>query len=102
MSGDAAAASEEWMEFTAEIGARLKAARLAKGLSQEKAAREINIATFTYQKMEKGLARPGAPLNPRLTTLLSLCRALDLALDELIPEQWPKQIPSVERGPQST
>jgi len=98
MSEDAA--GEEWRKFTAEIGARLKAARLRKGVSQEKAAREINIATFTYQKMEKGLARPGAPLNPRLTTLLSLCRALDLRLDELIPDKWPDHIPSVERGPQ--
>lgn len=87
-----------WDEFAVDIGARIKAARLAKGMSQEKVARAANIATFKYQKLEKGVARPGAALNPRLTTLVSLCRALDVTIDDLIPTKWPAEIPSVERG----
>ncbi|RLV54528.1 XRE family transcriptional regulator [Aeromicrobium phragmitis] len=87
-----------WNEFAVTVGQRLLAARKEKGISQEKLARIANIATFTYQKLEKGIARPGAPLNPRLTTLIALCKALDLRVEDLLAGPWPDEIPSVERA----
>ncbi|WP_293782379.1 helix-turn-helix domain-containing protein [uncultured Aeromicrobium sp.] len=87
-----------WEEFAVTIGQRLRDARNEKGISQEKLARLANIATFTYQKLEKGIARPGAPLNPRLTTLIALCKALDLRVEDLLAGPWPEEIPSVERA----
>lgn len=47
------------------------------------------IASYTYQKFEKGEARPGSPMNPRLTTLLALCQALDVSVAELLPDRVP-------------
>lgn len=88
-----------WREFGAIIGQRLHTARKAKRYSQQQVASRANIAAFTYQKLEKGQARAGVALNPRLSTLVALCRALDLSLDELIPEEWPRQVPTVERKP---
>lgn len=88
-----------WDEFAKTVGQRLREKRLAQGLSQQKVATRAELATFTYQKLEKGLARPGAALNPRLTTLISLCKALDLSVAELLAGPWPEEIPSVERRP---
>lgn len=76
--------SEEWLAFAREVGLRLQRARQARGLSQERVAHLAGIAGFTYQKFEKGESRPGAPLNPRLSTLVSLCRVLGLSLAELL------------------
>lgn len=75
--------------FAATVGQRLHAARVAKGLSQEKVAHLAGIAGFTYQKFEKGESRPGTPMNPRLTTLIALCQVLDLPLEELLEGPWP-------------
>jgi DNA-binding XRE family transcriptional regulator len=78
-----------WPEFGREIGIRLQRARERAGLSQERTAHLAGIASYTYQKFEKGESRPGAPLNPRLSTLLALCRVLDLRLEDLVPEPAP-------------
>jgi transcriptional regulator with XRE-family HTH domain len=68
---------------------RLQRARERRGLSQERTAHLAGIASYTYQKLEKGESRPGSPLNPRLTTLLALCQVLDIPLVELVPEPTP-------------
>jgi transcriptional regulator with XRE-family HTH domain len=78
-----------WEEFGREIGVRLQRARERKGLSQERAAHLAGIAGYTYQKFEKGESRPGAPLNPRLSTLLALCQVLGLTLQDLVPDPAP-------------
>jgi transcriptional regulator with XRE-family HTH domain len=82
-----------WDEFGREIGVRLQRARERKGLSQERTAHLAGIAGYTYQKFEKGESRPGTPLNPRLSTLLSLCEVLDLHLEDLVPEPGPVTLP---------
>jgi transcriptional regulator with XRE-family HTH domain len=79
-----------WDAFGREIGVRLQRARERKGLSQERTAHLAGIAAYTYQKFEKGESRPGAPMNPRLVTLLALCEVLDLSLQDLIPEPAPR------------
>jgi len=78
-----------WEEFGRDIGIRLQRARERAGLSQERTAHLAGIAGYTYQKFEKGESRPGAPLNPTLATLLSLCRVLDVTLQDLIPDPPP-------------
>lgn len=75
--------------FAAVVGQRLQAARIAKGLSQERVAHLAGIAGFTYQKFEKGESRPGTPMNPRLATLIALCQVLDLSLEDLLAGPWP-------------
>ena len=78
-----------WEEFGREIGVRLQRARELRGLSQERTAHLAGIASYTYQKFEKGESRPGSPLNPRLSTLLALCRVLELRLEDLVPDPPP-------------
>jgi transcriptional regulator with XRE-family HTH domain len=78
-----------WDEFGREIGLRLQRARESRGLSQERTAHLAGIAAYTYQKFEKGESRPGAPLNPRLSTLVALCQVLQLSLEDLIPDPAP-------------
>ena len=78
-----------WEEFGREIGVRLQRARERRGLSQERTAHLAGIASYTYQKFEKGESRPGSPLNPRLSTLLALCRVLELRLEDLLPDPPP-------------
>jgi len=79
-----------WDAFGREIGVRLQRARERKGLSQERTAHLAGIAAYTYQKFEKGESRPGAPLNPRLSTLVALCQVLDLRLQDLVPDPAPQ------------
>ena len=78
-----------WEEFGREIGVRLQRARELHGLSQERTAHLAGIASYTYQKFEKGESRPGSPLNPRLSTLLALCRVLEMRLEDLLPDPPP-------------
>ena len=78
-----------WEEYGREIGVRLQRARERHGLSQERTAHLAGIASYTYQKFEKGESRPGSPLNPRLSTLLALCRVLELRLEDLLPDPPP-------------
>ena len=78
-----------WDEFGREIGLRLQRARESRGLSQERTAHLAGIAAYTYQKFEKGESRPGAPLNPRLSTLVALCQVLDISLEDLVPDPAP-------------
>jgi transcriptional regulator with XRE-family HTH domain len=78
-----------WQEFGREIGLRLQRAREQRGLSQERTAHLAGIASYTYQKFEKGESRPGSPLNPRLSTLLALCRVLEVRLVDLVPDPAP-------------
>lgn len=78
-----------WEEFGREIGVRLQRAREKRGLSQERTAHLAGIASYTYQKLEKGESRPGSPLNPRLSTLLSLCEVLEISVVDLIPDVTP-------------
>ncbi|QLQ10286.1 MAG: helix-turn-helix transcriptional regulator [Nocardioidaceae bacterium] len=78
-----------WDDFARQLGLNLLRARQRAGLSQERLAHMAGIASYTYQKFEKGEARPGSPMNPRLTTLLALCQALDVSVAELLPDRVP-------------
>jgi len=78
-----------WEVFARDLGLNLLRARQAKGLSQERVAHAAGIASYTYQKFEKGESKPGTPMNPRLTTLVALSQVLEVPLLELLPGDLP-------------
>ncbi len=76
-------------EYARELGHNLKRAREQTGLSQERIAHAAGLASYTYQKFEKGESRPGTPMNPRLATLLALSQVLGVSLVDLLPKDPP-------------
>jgi transcriptional regulator with XRE-family HTH domain len=78
-----------WQDYAQELGNNLLRAREATGLSQERVAHAAGLASYTYQKFEKGESKPGTPMNPRLTTLIALSQVLGVALDDLLPGDVP-------------
>ncbi len=60
---------------------RMKAARAAKGLSQEQLADIIGVSRQTINAIEKG------DYNPTVKLCISICRALGVTLDELFWEE---------------
>lgn len=86
---DATGRKPTWDEYAREIALNLLSARTQRGLSQERLAQLAGISSYTYQKFEKGESRPGAPMNPRLTTLLALCQVLELKVTDVLPSIAP-------------
>jgi len=64
-----------------EVGARLAAERLARNLTQASLAEEAGVSKRTVERLESG------EVAARLSGLVRVCRALDLAdrLDALVP-----------------
>lgn len=65
--------------LTAEIGARIRAARTSRGISQECLAGEIGVTFQQIQKYERGANRVAA------STLVSIAAALGCPVAELLP-----------------
>lgn len=59
------------------IGARLRVARAAKGLTQEKLAEVIGKTEETVSNIERGKSLPS------IETVLDICTALDLEISDL-------------------
>ena len=76
-------------DFSRQMGVALQRLRLERGLSQERLAHMAGIASYTYQKFEKGESKPGTPMNPRLFTLLALAEVLEVKLEDIVPAEWP-------------
>jgi len=57
----------------------VKALRGAKGWTQEKLAREAGISYQTLIKIEHGGIK-----NPRMETLIKICKALEVSIDKII------------------
>lgn len=72
------------VELARNLGKRLKELRAERGLTQEQVAEKAGIATYTYQKYEKGMSKPGKPMNPEFFTLRSLSVALEVDLKVLL------------------
>ncbi|PVW03028.1 XRE family transcriptional regulator [Microbacterium sp. Gd 4-13] len=75
---------EEWWTFAIALGEAVTAARESIGLSAAEAAEAAGIATFTYTKLERGESNPGRPANPRLRTLRSVARVLNVPVTSLL------------------
>ncbi len=71
-------------QLSLRLGKRLRDLREERGMTQEQVAAKAGIATFTYQKFEKGESRPGSPMNPELYTLNALCKVYGIELSELL------------------
>lgn len=70
-------------QIVREIGELLRAARVARGLSQEEVAEAANLATFTYASLERGHTLPGIDINPTLDTLIRAATVLEVDLRDL-------------------
>lgn len=60
------------------LGEQVAERRRAKGIPQDKLALAVGISRVQLQNLERGLSdrAKGTPANPRLTTLVGLCREL--------------------------
>jgi transcriptional regulator with XRE-family HTH domain len=65
-------------EALARFGENVRAARLARGWTQEELAHRTGLATVQISRIERGRREV------RITTLLRLARALDATADELL------------------
>src|SRR4051794_23466896 len=76
----------------AEIGSRIRGARLARNISQGALAQEAGVARFTLQRIEEGQSSS-------TTNLIKLLRALDLleGLDALVPERVDRPVDRMRR-----
>jgi transcriptional regulator with XRE-family HTH domain len=68
----------------AGLGAKLKAAREAKGISLRGLARSVNVSPSLVSQIERGLAMPS------VGTLYAVVTTLDLGLDELFEKRRKK------------
>jgi len=65
---------------------QLRRARSAREMTQEQIAELAEISLYAYQQYERGsTTKDGPATNPRLATILSICRALDIDLTEILP-----------------
>ncbi len=71
-------------DYARRLAYKLRVLRAKRGLSQEQVAERAGIATFTYQKFEKGISSKGKPMNPRLDTLVDLASAFEIDASDLI------------------
>jgi len=71
------------------LGRQLADLREAKGLTQEELAHRVGISRNHLQLLEMGLSDRAkqTPANPRLSTLVALCRQLDATVK--IDADWP-------------
>lgn len=76
----------------AELGARLRRARLERNLSQERLAEEAGIGRVTLQRIEAGES-------PSLVNLIRVLRVLDLlgGLNALVPEPAGSPLDELQR-----
>ncbi|HUV57705.1 MAG TPA: XRE family transcriptional regulator [Acidimicrobiales bacterium] len=59
------------------VGARLRARRVARGISLRQFARDLDVSASFISQLETGKAQPS------VATLFAICAALDIATDEL-------------------
>ena len=74
-------------KITKHIATQLRAARLAKGLTQEDLAAELDMATESVSHIERGVTAPS------LKTIAAAAKVLDVRLEDLfsgIAEKQPK------------
>lgn len=81
--------SPEWAAYAEELGAGIARIREARGLSQERAAHKAGISKYTFGLLELGRSGRDIPLNPTLWTLLAVAQALEVDLQELLPDGAP-------------
>ena len=84
-----ATSPDAWERYARELGQNIQRERARIGHSQDRVAYEANLSRYTYQKLEKGEAKPGAPANPTVKTLLAISQVLGVELTSLLPDGVP-------------
>lgn len=80
------ASSPEWATFARDLGMQLRRLRALRGLTQDQMAERADISLYAYQQYERGSTTKGGPAtNPRLATIVALCHALEVDMQELLP-----------------
>lgn len=79
----------DWRDFADELAVQLRRIRHAAGMSQEDVAYRANLSRFIYRQYEQGESRRGTPANPSLRAVLSIAQALNVTLEELLPDAVP-------------
>lgn len=69
-----------------DIGARIKAARIAKGMTQEELGKIVGVQKSAITKYEKGRV-----VNIKRGTLLKIASALNISPTQLMFEESPKE-----------
>ncbi|GAA3066649.1 hypothetical protein GCM10010464_33730 [Pseudonocardia yunnanensis] len=72
------------------VGERLRARRLAAGLTLRRFARDLGVSASLVSQIENGKSRPS------VDTLYAICSALDLSIDELFSNVGAGQAPRSE------
>lgn len=79
------------------IGARLRARRLARGISLRQFARDLDVSASFISQLETGKAQPS------VATLFAICSALEIATDDLFDNSLNENVrPNTETSGQST
>ena len=72
------AARDPKATLLADLGARVKARRLERGLTQEQLAQELELSVAYVSLIERG------GRNPPITTVVSVANALDTTVGDLV------------------
>ncbi len=75
----------------ANVGAQLRARRLAHGISLRQFAKQLDVSASFLSQLETGKAQPS------VATLFSICSALDISIDDLFAAS--RQVPPAEPTP---
>lgn len=78
-----------------DVGPRLRARRVERGMSQRELARRLGLSPSLISQIEKGQSRPS------VSTLYGMVSELDLSLDELFLSRLPPDPPTDDAMPMS-
>ena len=76
------------------LGARIRAARAARGISARELARKVDCSASMISQIELGRA------NPSVSTLYDISSALQISLDRLFSKGWTAQAEFTEAMPE--
>lgn len=73
------------------IGKRIKKNRRSRGITQEALAEKVNVSIPHISRIECGFS------SPSLQTLVDICNALGITIDELMQDSLPAARPNINR-----
>ena len=74
------------------VGARIREARLSRGLNRSQLAREIGTAWAVVNRWEKGVTLPS------VASIIRIAEVLQVSFDQLLAETNPDPAPDVDRA----
>jgi transcriptional regulator with XRE-family HTH domain len=80
-NGPAATRGREWRGVTDQLGQRIRAARLARGMGLRETASRAGISPSLLSQVETGKVQPS------VTTLYAVVTCLDLSVEEILDHQ---------------